>query len=121
MKNFNLRSLLVLLSFLYCEALYEVGKNYSLVLVGGGLYDNNTDIWERIVDLGGGVGKARFGVISAASEVKKYYKMKLLKLTSVSLTLIFRFRILAVTKTQAGCIIATCSPNTVPRKCTTFQ
>lgn len=47
----------------------NVGKEYSLVLVGGGLYDNNTAIWERIIELGGGKGAARFGVISAASEV----------------------------------------------------
>eukprot|EP01032_Pedospumella_encystans_P007544 gene7544-9041_t len=46
----------------------NVGKEYSLVLIGGGLYDNNTAIWERIIELGGGKGAARFGVISAASE-----------------------------------------------------
>lgn len=45
-----------------------VGKNFSLVLVGGGLEDNNELIWNTIIELGGGRGKARFGVISAASE-----------------------------------------------------
>lgn len=48
----------------------RVGQNYSMVLVGGGLYDNNTAIWDTIITLGGGKGVARFGVISAASEVK---------------------------------------------------
>lgn len=43
-------------------------KNYSVVLVGGHLADENEEIWGRIVELGGGVGKARFGVVTAASE-----------------------------------------------------
>ena len=59
----------LLLVATYCKALSDIGRNYSLVLVGGGLYDNNTDIWERIIELGGGAGVARFGVIAAASEV----------------------------------------------------
>ena len=42
-------------------------KNYSVVLVGGHLADENAEIWGRIIELGGGVGKARFGVITAAS------------------------------------------------------
>lgn len=46
----------------------EIGKNFSLVLVGGGLEDNNEAIWNTIIQLGGGKNKAKFGVISAASE-----------------------------------------------------
>lgn len=42
-----------------------------MVLVGGGLYDNNTAVWDTIIALGGGKGVARFGVVSAASEVSK--------------------------------------------------
>jgi cyanophycinase len=45
-----------------------IGKNFSLVLVGGGLEDDNEIIWNKIIELGGGKQKARFGVISAASE-----------------------------------------------------
>jgi cyanophycinase len=45
-----------------------IGQPYSQVLVGGGLEDNNEAIWNTIIELGGGKGKARFGVISAASE-----------------------------------------------------
>lgn len=41
------------------------GKN--LVLVGGGLQDNNAAIYDRIVALAGGRGVARIGVITAAS------------------------------------------------------
>lgn len=62
-------------AFLGIFGFKNVGKEYSLVLVGGGLYDNNTAIWERIIDLGGGKGTARFGVISAASEVCVYIQM----------------------------------------------
>lgn len=61
--------LVTLSALLGVSGLKAVGKGYSLVLVGGGLYDNNTAIWERIIELGGGKGSARFGVISAASEV----------------------------------------------------
>lgn len=46
----------------------SIGQNYSLVLVGGGLLENNTDVWETIILLGGGKKQARFGVVSAASE-----------------------------------------------------
>ena len=42
-------------------------KNFSVVLVGGHLDERNEEIWGKIVDLGGGVGKARFGVVAAAS------------------------------------------------------
>ena len=64
----NMRFLLLALLLVGCSAYYS-GQNYSLVLVGGGLYDNNTAIWDTIVALGGGKGVARFGVVSAASEV----------------------------------------------------
>jgi hypothetical protein len=47
----------------------RIGLNYSMVLVGGGLDDNNDQVWDNIIFLGGGKGVARFGVISAASEV----------------------------------------------------
>lgn len=48
----------------------NVGRNYSMVLVGGGLDDNNDEIWSTIISLGGGRGVARFGVVSAAAEVR---------------------------------------------------
>ena len=41
------------------------GKN--LVLVGGGLQDNNAAVYDKIVNLAGGRGVARIGVITAAS------------------------------------------------------
>mmetsp|Transcript_31908 Transcript_31908/g.45932 ORF Transcript_31908/g.45932 Transcript_31908/m.45932 type:complete len:432 (-) Transcript_31908:363-1658(-) len=44
------------------------GMNFSMVLVGGGLDDNNKEIWNKIVELGGGRGVARFGVMAAAGE-----------------------------------------------------
>jgi cyanophycinase len=59
---------LFLLSLGYFVQGSPVGKNFSLVLVGGGLEDNNEIIWNKIIELGGGKQKARFGVISAASE-----------------------------------------------------
>ena len=57
------------LLFLACLAClpFLMAKNYSVVLVGGHLADDNEEIWGRIVELGGG-DKARFGVITAASE-----------------------------------------------------
>lgn len=63
-----------LLSLISVHAIREsaqgrVGLNFSMVLVGGGLDDNNAEVWDRIVELGGGKGIAKFGVISAASEV----------------------------------------------------
>jgi hypothetical protein len=62
----------MLLAMCSSAAVFSSGKNYSMVLVGGGLYDNNTEVWETIIKLGGGEGKARFGVVAAASEV--WYK-----------------------------------------------
>mmetsp|Transcript_17031 Transcript_17031/g.37868 ORF Transcript_17031/g.37868 Transcript_17031/m.37868 type:complete len:439 (+) Transcript_17031:62-1378(+) len=50
------------------HAVEQISGNYSLVLVGGGLNDDNTEVWSKIIELGGGEGVARFGVISAASE-----------------------------------------------------
>ncbi|XP_046574841.1 cyanophycinase-like [Haliotis rubra] len=41
------------------------GKN--LVLGGGALMENNAHVWSRIVEMAGGKGNARIGVISAAS------------------------------------------------------
>ncbi|MBX9756323.1 MAG: hypothetical protein K2X80_16310, partial [Pseudomonadaceae bacterium] len=38
-----------------------------LVLVGGGLKDDNSAIYQRFIQLAGGSGKARIGVITAAS------------------------------------------------------
>ncbi|XP_067656959.1 cyanophycinase-like [Haliotis asinina] len=43
----------------------KYGKN--LVFGGGALMDNNADVWSKIVEMAGGKGKARIGVISAAS------------------------------------------------------
>jgi len=39
----------------------------SLVLVGGGLQDNNAAVYDKIVALAGGRGVARIGIITAAS------------------------------------------------------
>ncbi|XP_072046608.1 cyanophycinase-like [Amphiura filiformis] len=39
----------------------------SLVLVGGGLDEANGDVWNKVIELAGGVGVARFGVVCAAS------------------------------------------------------
>lgn len=44
------------------------------VSTGGGLMDDNAEVWNTIIELGGGKGFARFGVISAASEVLLTYK-----------------------------------------------
>jgi cyanophycinase len=49
-------------------AVASAGRNYSVVMVGGGLEDDNAEVWDTIISLGGGKGVARFGVISAASE-----------------------------------------------------
>jgi cyanophycinase len=46
----------------------HLGKNFSLVLVGGGLADENDDIWGEVITLAGGKGVARIGVIAAAGE-----------------------------------------------------
>ena len=51
-----------------CQTLSSQYRNYSVVLVGGGLDDNNTEVWNTIISLGGGINVARFGVISAASD-----------------------------------------------------
>ena len=60
---------LVLLQVLAVAVIVPVtAKNYSVVLVGGHLADENEEIWGRIVELGGGVGAAKFGVVTAASE-----------------------------------------------------
>jgi len=41
-----------------------------LVLVGGGLYleNSNTEVWDTMVELSGGKGMAKIGVVTAASE-----------------------------------------------------
>lgn len=39
----------------------------SIVLVGGNLWDNNTEIYDTIVRLAGGKGTAKIGIINAAS------------------------------------------------------
>ncbi|MFD9130544.1 cyanophycinase [Kitasatospora sp. NPDC059571] len=39
----------------------------TLILVGGGLKDNNDEIYNEIVDKAGGAGRARIGVLTAAS------------------------------------------------------
>lgn len=44
-----------------------ISKEFSLVLVGGGLEDDNKEVWNEIIELGGGVNKARIGVVTAAS------------------------------------------------------
>jgi hypothetical protein len=65
------RSIFLFLCILGYALATNLGRNYSMVLVGGGLYDNNTAVWDTIIALGGGKGVARFGVVSAASEVSK--------------------------------------------------
>lgn len=54
----------------FCSAInaLSVGKNFSMVLVGGGLEDDNVAVWSTIISLAGGKGVAKIGVISAASE-----------------------------------------------------
>ena len=42
---------------------------WSCYYTGGGLKEDNSDIWDTVISLGGGKGVARFGVITAASEV----------------------------------------------------
>lgn len=70
MSNHRSFGLILALTSLLCSAaMSEIGKNYSLVMVGGGLYDNNTAVWDRIIELGGGKGVARMGVVAAAGEV----------------------------------------------------
>lgn len=73
MLSFSLSKIFLFLviftkNFIDSYAQSTLGKNYSIVLVGGGLDDKNTDIWNKIIELGGGKGKARIGVITAASE-----------------------------------------------------
>ncbi len=46
----------------------RINDHFSQVLVGGGLADDNDEVWNSIIDLGGGKGVARFGVISSASD-----------------------------------------------------
>lgn len=62
--NFNCAQLVLIFVFLIVST---GAKNYSVVLVGGGLLDDNDEIWNKIVELGGGKGIAKFGVVSAAS------------------------------------------------------
>lgn len=65
--------------------------DYSMVLVGGGLKDDNAEVYSTIIDLAGGAGIARMGVISAASEDPccgpdsswVYYRDQLLKYGAV--------------------------------------
>jgi hypothetical protein len=79
----------MLLAMYSSAAVFSSGKNYSMVLVGGGLYDNNTEVWETIIKLGGGEGKARFGVVAAASEVWCNKKVPLLGVYFVFCYLMF--------------------------------
>lgn len=44
----------------------------SLVLVGGGLREDNTAVWEAMVQLAGGEQVARVGVITAANTDPAY-------------------------------------------------
>ena len=60
--KFNLSFILIFLYIINITA-----KNYSVVLVGGGLLDDNEEIWGKIIELAGGKGVAKFGVVSAAS------------------------------------------------------
>lgn len=65
----------------------SLAKNFSLVLVGGGLADENEAIWGTVISLGGGKGVAKIGVIAAAGENPccdeessfYYYKTQLLQ------------------------------------------
>jgi cyanophycinase len=58
--------LLAITLILSTVAVSNVGKNFSIVLVGGGLLDDNEQIWGTIISLGGGKGVARLGVVAAA-------------------------------------------------------
>jgi len=54
----------------------------NLVLIGGGLDDDNAPIWNKIIELAGGVGVARVGIVTAASfdplDSAEYYEEMLL-------------------------------------------
>ncbi len=44
------------------------GQRKSMVLIGGGLSEDNTAVWETFIELSGGVGVARVGIVTAASD-----------------------------------------------------
>jgi hypothetical protein len=46
-----------------------LNANYSLVLIGGGQYSINKELWNTVIELGGGKGFARFGIVASAADV----------------------------------------------------
>ncbi|XP_077977953.1 cyanophycinase-like [Glandiceps talaboti] len=58
--------LLHVVTFLLMTATFSYGQK-NLVMVGGGLSDTNDAIWNEVVNLAGGQGVARIGVVTAAS------------------------------------------------------
>lgn len=105
-------------------------------LTGGGLMDDNAEVWDTIIELGGGKGFARFGVISAASEVLLLTLSYLTYLTSptslflplsqslsycnLTLLLLPIRRTPAVMKTPAGCTTETSCSAMEPPRCTMY-
>jgi len=63
-----MNTLFKVLILLFSLTISSALKKYSLVLVGGGLADTNTEIWDRIIELGGGKGAARFCVVATAGD-----------------------------------------------------
>lgn len=47
--------------------------NGSLVMIGGNLAEDNEDIWSSMVELAGGEGVARVGVVTAANADPAYW------------------------------------------------
>ncbi|KAK2714599.1 hypothetical protein QYM36_008974 [Artemia franciscana] len=45
----------------------NIVKAQQLVLIGGGLTDGNTDVWNKVVELAGGRGVAKIGIFTTAS------------------------------------------------------
>jgi len=74
-----------ILPVLLCTTLLQLSAVIgakNLVLIGGGLDDDNAPIWNKIIDLAGGVGVARVGIVTAASfdplDSAEYYEEMLL-------------------------------------------
>ncbi|XP_046650060.1 cyanophycinase-like [Daphnia pulicaria] len=58
---------MVLLSFALLATLVGLATPQSVVFIGGNLADENAPIWDKVVELAGGKGVAKFGVFTTAS------------------------------------------------------
>ena len=63
----NSRLIIVLLLCISVIPDISNAQKRNMVLVGGALADDNADIYGKFVDLAGGVGVAKIGIITAAS------------------------------------------------------